>query len=84
MPKTMRAAVVHEFCKPLVIEEVAVPEPGAGQIQVKIEASGGHTDLHAAWIAKSQNILAHRRLAVPHQLTRSEGPGRPITPSHHR
>ena len=49
MPKTMKAAVVREFCKPLVIEEVAVPEPGAGQIQVKIEASGVcHTDLHAA------------------------------------
>ena len=28
MPKTMKAAVVREFCKPLVIEEVAVPEPG--------------------------------------------------------
>ena len=49
MPKTMKAAVVREFCKPLVIEEVAVPEPGSGQIQVKIEASGVcHTDLHAA------------------------------------
>jgi propanol-preferring alcohol dehydrogenase len=40
MPKTMKAAVVREFCKPLVIEEAAVPEPGPGQIQVKIEASG--------------------------------------------
>jgi len=49
MPKTMKAAVVREFGKPLVIEEVAVPEPGPGQIQVKIEASGVcHTDLHAA------------------------------------
>ena len=49
MPKTMKAAVVREFRKPLVIEEVAIPEPGPGQIQVKIEASGVcHTDLHAA------------------------------------
>src|SRR6478672_12143100 len=49
MPKTMKAAVVREFCKPLVIEEAAVPEPGPGQILVKIEASGVcHTDLHAA------------------------------------
>jgi alcohol dehydrogenase, propanol-preferring len=49
MPKTMKAAVVREFCKPLVIEEAAVPEPGPSQIQVKIEASGVcHTDLHAA------------------------------------
>ena len=49
MPKTMKAAVVKAFRKPLVIEEVPVPEPGADAIQVKIEASGVcHTDLHAA------------------------------------
>lgn len=49
MAKTMRAAVVRELGKPLVIEEVAVPEPGAGEIQVKIQAAGVcHTDLHAA------------------------------------
>ncbi len=49
MAKTMKAAVVREFGKPLVIEEVAVPEPGPGQIQVRIHASGVcHTDLHAA------------------------------------
>ena len=49
MPKTMRAAIVRAFGQPLSIEEVAVPEPGPGQIQVKIEASGVcHTDLHAA------------------------------------
>ncbi|MEO1200458.1 MAG: alcohol dehydrogenase AdhP [Pseudomonadota bacterium] len=45
----MKAAVVREFGKPLVIEDAPVPEPKAGQIQVKIEASGVcHTDLHAA------------------------------------
>ncbi len=49
MPKTMKAAVVREFGKPLTIEEVKVPEPGPGQILVKIAASGVcHTDLHAA------------------------------------
>ena len=49
MGKMMKAAVVREFGKALVIEEVAVPEPGEGQIQVKIEACGVcHTDLHAA------------------------------------
>ena len=49
MPKTMKAAVVREFGKPLEIEEVDVPTPGAGQVLVKIEASGVcHTDLHAA------------------------------------
>jgi propanol-preferring alcohol dehydrogenase len=45
----MKAAVVREFGKPLVIEEVPVPTPGAGQILVKIAATGVcHTDLHAA------------------------------------
>jgi propanol-preferring alcohol dehydrogenase len=49
MSKTMKAAVVREFGKPLSLEEVAIPLPGPGQIQVKIEASGVcHTDLHAA------------------------------------
>ena len=45
----MKAAVVHEFGKPLVIEEVPIPVPGDGQILVKVEACGVcHTDLHAA------------------------------------
>ena len=46
--KSMKAAVVRELGKPLVIEEVPVPEAGHGQILVKIEACGVcHTDLHA-------------------------------------
>jgi len=49
METTMKAAVVREFGKPLVIEEVTVPRPGPGQVLVRIEASGVcHTDLHAA------------------------------------
>lgn len=49
MPKTMKAAVVREFGKPLSIDEVPVPEPGPGEIQVAVQASGVcHTDLHAA------------------------------------
>ena len=47
--RTMKAAVVRAFKQPLVIQEVPVPAPGAGQILVKIAASGVcHTDLHAA------------------------------------
>ena len=49
MARTMRAAVVHDFCEPLSIEEVPVPEPGEGQVLVRVAASGVcHTDLHAA------------------------------------
>ncbi|KUM37900.1 alcohol dehydrogenase AdhP [Pseudomonas sp. EpS/L25] len=49
MPKTMKAAVVTAFGQPLEFREVEVPTPGAGQVLVKIAASGVcHTDLHAA------------------------------------
>jgi propanol-preferring alcohol dehydrogenase len=56
MAKTMKAAVVRDFGKPLVIEEVPIPQPRAGQILVKVCACGVcGTDLHAArgdWPAK--------------------------------
>src|ERR687886_614409 len=49
MTSMMKAAVVHGFHEPLVIEEVPVPVPGPGEVLVKIVASGVcHTDLHAA------------------------------------
>jgi propanol-preferring alcohol dehydrogenase len=49
MSKKMKAAVVHAFGKPLMLEEVDIPTPGPGQILVKTEACGVcHTDLHAA------------------------------------
>lgn len=49
MSNTMKAAVVREFGKPLVLEDVPVPVPGPGRILVKIAATGVcHTDLHAA------------------------------------
>lgn len=45
----MKAAVVHDFRRPLVIEDRPVPEPGPGQVTVRMEASGlCHTDIHAA------------------------------------
>jgi len=31
---TMRAAVVKQFGKPLVIEDLAVPQPGPGEVLV--------------------------------------------------
>ncbi len=49
MAMTMKAAVVREFGKPLTIEEVPIPTPRAGEVLVKIRATGVcHTDLHAA------------------------------------
>lgn len=49
MAATMKAAVVYAFGKPLAIEEMPIPQPGPGQVLVKVVASGVcHTDLHAA------------------------------------
>jgi D-arabinose 1-dehydrogenase-like Zn-dependent alcohol dehydrogenase len=49
IPKSMHAAVVTAFGKPLELQECAVHLPGPGQILVKTEACGVcHTDLHAA------------------------------------
>ena len=49
MTRTMHAAVVEQFGKPLMFREVDIPTPGPGQILVKTEACGVcHTDLHAA------------------------------------
>ncbi len=48
MANKMKAAVLHEFGQPLQIEEVDIPTPRAGEVVVKMQASGVcHTDLHA-------------------------------------
>jgi propanol-preferring alcohol dehydrogenase len=45
----MRSAVVTSFDTPLAIEERPIPEPGPGQVLVRMEACGlCHTDIHAA------------------------------------
>ena len=49
MAKTMKAAVVTAFDKPLSIEEMPVPEVGANQVLMKVEACGVcFTDVSAA------------------------------------
>ncbi len=45
----MRAAVVRQFSEPLSLEELPLPQPGPGEVLVRMEASGVcHTDLHLA------------------------------------
>jgi propanol-preferring alcohol dehydrogenase len=39
MNKTMKAAVCKEF-ETIVIEDVPVPEPGNGQVLVRVKAKG--------------------------------------------
>jgi alcohol dehydrogenase, propanol-preferring len=64
----MRAAVLREIGKPITIEEVATPSPGAGEVLIRVEACGVcHSDLHLAdgdWdllrpITKVPLILGH-------------------------
>jgi alcohol dehydrogenase, propanol-preferring len=74
---TYRAAVVHAFTEPLVVEDVPrrVLEPG--QIRVKVEASGlCHTDIHAShgdWPVKPSPpfVPGHEGIGIVSEL----GPG---------
>jgi S-(hydroxymethyl)glutathione dehydrogenase/alcohol dehydrogenase len=45
----MRAAVLEEFGRPLVVQEVELAEPRAGEVLVRLEAFGVcHTDMYTA------------------------------------
>ena len=45
----IRAAVLEEFAKPLVVQEVELDGPKAGEVLVRLEACGVcHTDLYTA------------------------------------
>jgi S-(hydroxymethyl)glutathione dehydrogenase/alcohol dehydrogenase len=45
----IRAAVLEEFAKPLVVQELDLEEPRAGEVLVRLEACGVcHTDLYTA------------------------------------
>jgi propanol-preferring alcohol dehydrogenase len=73
MEKTMKAAVVHGFGKPLTIDEVDIPRAGARDVLVKIEACGVcHTDLHAAegdWPVKPHLPFIPGHEGVGHVVT---------------
>src|SRR6202045_1567650 len=64
----MKAAILHELKRPLTIEEVVQPKPGAHEVLIEVEACGVcHSDLHVAdgdWpqlvpITKTPLILGH-------------------------
>lgn len=45
----MKAAVVTSFTAPLEVQDIPIPQPGEGQVLVRMEACGlCHTDIHAA------------------------------------
>ena len=77
MAKSMKAAVVHSFGKPLSIDEVPIPTPGLGQVLVKVAANGVcHTDLHAAqgdWPVKPTLPFIPGHEAVGHVVAVGNG-----------
>jgi S-(hydroxymethyl)glutathione dehydrogenase/alcohol dehydrogenase len=49
MAREIRAAVLHQFGQPLVVEELELDPPKAGEVLVRMAASGVcHSDLHVA------------------------------------
>jgi S-(hydroxymethyl)glutathione dehydrogenase/alcohol dehydrogenase len=61
----MRAAVVHEFHKPLVIEEVDVEGPRAGEVVVRLAASGVcRSDLH---VIEGDSVVAQPPMVLGHE-----------------
>jgi propanol-preferring alcohol dehydrogenase len=66
----MRAAILHEFGKPLVLEDVARPSPGVGEVLLQVEACGVcHSDLHLVngdWPAFAK--LIKPRLIPGHEI----------------
>jgi len=45
----MKAALLKEFGKPLVFDDVPAPEPGRGQVRIRVAACGVcHSDVHIA------------------------------------
>ncbi|MDX6236115.1 MAG: alcohol dehydrogenase, propanol-preferring [Kribbellaceae bacterium] len=73
----MKAAIVRDFTKPLSLEDVPKPEPGPGEVLVKVETAGlCHTDIHAAhgdWPVKPNPpfIPGHEGVGIVEQV----GPG---------
>jgi|SRR5579859_1110367 len=64
----MKAAILHDFKRPLSIEEVERPHPEANEVLIQVEACGAcHSDVHVAdgdWtqlagIVKKPLILGH-------------------------
>ena len=74
----MKAAVVRSFDRPLEIADVPVPEPGAEQVLVRIEACGlCHTDIHGARRVADQAVSpfipGHEGVGIVERV----GPGNP-------
>jgi propanol-preferring alcohol dehydrogenase len=70
----MKAAVVTDFHPPRQIQDLPIPEPGPGEVLVRMETSGlCHTDIHAVfgdWPVKPSPpfIPGHESIGVIERL----------------
>lgn len=66
----MKAAILHDFKKPLSIEEVECPHPEADEVLIQVEACGAcHSDVHVAdgdW--KQLSGIVKRPLILGHEI----------------
>ena len=66
-----KAAVYVEFGKPMVIDDIELPEPGPSQVEVKLFASGiCHSQLHQLGRV-GPGVRGQRRLRLPFALTQA-------------
>ena len=82
--KTYGAAVVHNFAKPLQLEQVPRLPLEPGQIFVRVEASGlSHTDIHAPhgdWPVKPSPpfVPGHEGVGIVDVIWRSSWRASPV------
>lgn len=62
----MKAARLHDYGRPLLLEDVATPTPGPGQVLVRVEAAGFcHSDVHV--IDGDIRVLPRMPLILGHE-----------------
>lgn len=68
----MRAAVCHEFGKPLLVEEIEIAPPHAGEVKVRLAACAiCHSDIHAiegAWGGPLPVVYGHEAAGVVEEV----------------
>ena len=68
----MKAAICHEFGKPLVIEEIVIDVPQAGELKVKLSACAiCHSDIHymeGAWGGTLPAVYGHEAAGVVEEV----------------
>jgi S-(hydroxymethyl)glutathione dehydrogenase/alcohol dehydrogenase len=68
----MRAAVCHEFGKPLVVEEIDIDPPQEGEVKVRLAACAiCHSDIHlirGEWGGRPPLVAGHEAAGTVHEV----------------